>query len=436
MLELFIFYWPKLITAIWFSILNIMIARRKGRELKSIPSALIIGFFVSPSFCYIIGDNIIYYLYDHLINNIGVNDENFLLYSFLTLCGDALIIFIGGMLFTTAFNLRQFLGASIYMQYTCMELLSLLIAISYPTYVLVFFIIQCIIYIILRSDADYLFSPNSINWRRIFVYLIGLFYVLDILYTSYFIFPELGRDILEMHNVLWLDLVSLITTAFVTGYLKMCISEAREHDAKINYFLKFQKSQENIIITLTEISEAKSGETGQHVRRVAEYSRILAKKLNLSLLEVETIKIASMMHDLGKLMISTDIIEKPGQLSLGEFEIMKEHTIYGWEILSKSDGDIIEMARIIALQHHEHWDGNGYPNHLSGNQISIYAQIVAVADVFDALTSKRSYKDPWPLDEARAEIINQRGKHFSPRVVDAFMESYDAIRVIHDTYLD
>ena len=143
-----------------------------------------------------------------------------------------------------------------------------------------------------------------------------------------------------------------------------------------------------------------------------------------------------MMHDLGKLRISQDIIEKPDKLTTEEYDIVKQHTQYGWDILSNSEGDLIKMARVIAVQHHEYWDGNGYPLGLAGNGISIYAQIVAVADVFDALTSVRAYKDAWSVEEAKAEIIKQRGKQFSPRVVDAFIDNFNEICHIKEKYID
>ena len=143
-----------------------------------------------------------------------------------------------------------------------------------------------------------------------------------------------------------------------------------------------------------------------------------------------------MMHDLGKLLISHEIVEKPDKLTDEEYELMKEHTQYGWDILSNSEGDIMEMARVIALQHHERWDGKGYPNGLQRDEISIYAQIVSVADVFDALTSERAYKNAWPIEKAKQEIIRQRGEQFSPVVVDAFISCFDEIKAINEKYND
>jgi len=152
--------------------------------------------------------------------------------------------------------------------------------------------------------------------------------------------------------------------------------------------------------------------------------------------DIENIKIAAMMHDLGKLLISHDIIEKTDKLTEEEYEIMKQHAKYGWDILSNSEGEIIAMARVIALEHHERWDGQGYPQGLRGDDISIYAQIVSVADVFDALSSERAYKPAWDLEKSKNEIIKQRGEQFSPAVVDAFIKCFDGIKAIHEQYED
>ena len=135
-------------------------------------------------------------------------------------------------------------------------------------------------------------------------------------------------------------------------------------------------------------------------------------------------------------MISQDILEKPGRLTRSEYDAVKEHSAFGWNLLANSKGEVMEMARGIALEHHERWDGGGYPGGLKGDEISIYAQIVSVADVYDALTSKRSYKDAWDPDDARKEIVVQRGKQFAPRVVDAFVSCYSEIEEIRRQYAD
>ena len=437
--ELLYAYWPKLIFSAWFSIFNLILVAVYLKEHKYLLERFLVGFLVSPAFVSIVGEQLFIHVYaflQYILQTSGLNDSYNIGYIAVNIFGDALFIFIGGMLFTYFTGLKNFLGASVYMEYVCIERLCLVVAVNYVSYLGCYVFFQFALFVMMKNRISYLFQSKSVNWKRIFLYLIGLFYILDLLYAAYLIFPELGTNVLNWQNVLWLDMVALITCSFVSGYIKISISESKEHDGKIEYFERLQRSQEDIIITLTEVTEAKSGETGQHVRRVAEYSKLLALKLGINREEAENLKIAAMMHDLGKLMISQEIIEKPDKLTDEEYDLVKQHTQYGWDILSKSEGDLIKMARVIAVQHHEYWNGEGYPLGISGNGISIFAQIVAVADVFDALTSVRSYKEAWPVEDAKAEIIKQRGKQFSPRVVDAFVDCFDEICDIKRTYLD
>ncbi|MCR4778308.1 MAG: HD domain-containing protein [Lachnospiraceae bacterium] len=220
------------------------------------------------------------------------------------------------------------------------------------------------------------------------------------------------------------------------GIIKLSFSEGRLGASKLEYMQKFADSQEHIIQTLAEISEAKSGETGQHVRRVSEYCKHIALQMGVSEETTGFFKIASMMHDVGKLMIPKDIIEKPDGLTPDEYEIVKAHTLYGEELLSKSDGQIIEMAKVIACQHHERWDGTGYPRGLKEDQIDFFAQITSVADVYDALSNKRAYKPAWKPEEALNEILKNKGTQFSPAVVDAFSAVYDKIEEVRIRYQD
>ena len=429
-------YWPKLIFAAWFSIFNLILIGYFLKERKFLVERFITGFLVSSAFVSILAELLTIPFYNYLVDSSHINDPYNFLFIFMSIAIDATFVFIGGNLFTYFSGLKNFVGASIYMEYVCIERLCLILATNYTNYIIIFIVLQFSFFVIMRKNLHYLFTTTTLKWKRIFIYLTGLFYMLDLLYGSYLIFPELGTNVFNIQNVFWLDSMALISAAFVCGYIKISISESKEHDDKLEYFEQLQRSQEEIILTLAEISEAKSGETGQHVRRVAEYSRLLAAKLGLSVAEVENIKIAAMMHDLGKLMIGQDIIAKPDKLTDAEFEIMKQHTQYGWDILSNSDGELIKMARVIAVQHHEFWNGQGYPLGLSGNSISIYAQIVAVADVFDALTTKRAYKEAWSTEDAKNEIIKQRGEQFSPRVVDAFIDSFNAICLIRANYAD
>ena len=178
----------------------------------------------------------------------------------------------------------------------------------------------------------------------------------------------------------------------------------------------------------------KSGESGYHVRRVSSYSEILARKLGFNEEQVHTIKIASTLHDIGKLMIDDSILHKPGRFTDEERAIMQQHVTYGAQVLKNVPGDIMETGAKIALYHHERWDGTGYVNGLKGDEIPIEAQIASVADVFDALISKRCYKDSWSIEDARDEIVKNSGTQFSPKVVEAFVEAFDEIKKVAIMY--
>lgn len=194
--------------------------------------------------------------------------------------------------------------------------------------------------------------------------------------------------------------------------------------------------QEEIIMSFAEITENKSGQTGQHIKRVSEYSRILAEQLGLKPEEIEEVRIASTMHDVGKLLIPSEILEKPGKLTEEEYSTIKTHTTMGGKLLENVEGEEMKLSRTIALQHHERYDGKGYPDHLEGDGISLQGRIVAVADVYDALTSRRSYKNAWKEEDAYQEILKGRGTQFDPQVVDAFVEAHDKILEVREKYRD
>lgn len=196
------------------------------------------------------------------------------------------------------------------------------------------------------------------------------------------------------------------------------------------------EQQDAISENFATILEAKSGESGHHVKRVSEYSGILATQMGFSPNEVHDIKIASMLHDVGKIMVPNEILEKPGRLDDEEFKIMQQHVAYGDLLLRDVPGNIMQLGAIIAGNHHERWDGKGYVNHRKGDEIPRVAQLVSVADVFDALTSRRSYKKPWTMDDAYNEIVKCRGAQFSPEAVDAFIATFDQFKVIAELYKD
>ena len=195
-------------------------------------------------------------------------------------------------------------------------------------------------------------------------------------------------------------------------------------------------TQKEIIYTMGEIAETRSKETGNHVKRVAEYSKILALKLGLSLEEAEMLKLASPMHDIGKVGIPDEILNKPGKLTPEEFEIMKTHAQMGYDMLKHSNKPILQAASIVAKEHHEKYNGKGYPRGLKGEDIHIFARITAVADVFDALGSDRIYKKAWE-DKKIFELFNsEKGEHFDPKVIDAFFDSLNQINTIREKFKD
>lgn len=193
-------------------------------------------------------------------------------------------------------------------------------------------------------------------------------------------------------------------------------------------------TQKELAYILGEAVEQRSKETGSHVRRVAMYSHLLAKLSGIDDIEAEIIKLASPLHDVGKIGIPDRILKKPGKFEPEEWEIMKTHAQIGADLLGRSDNDVIKMGKIIAGQHHERWEGGGYPNNLKGEDIHIAGRITALADVFDALGCKRCYKEPWPMDEILAEINKQKSKQFDPSLVDLLNENIDEFLKIRDEY--
>ncbi|MFD0697002.1 DUF3369 domain-containing protein [Paenibacillus sp. GCM10027628] len=197
---------------------------------------------------------------------------------------------------------------------------------------------------------------------------------------------------------------------------------------------ELESTQKEIIYTMGEITETRSQETGHHVKRVAEYSRLLAIKYGLSEQEAEVVRLASPMHDVGKVGIPDAILNKPGKLTEDEFDIMKTHSNLGYEMLKHSNKQVLNAAAIIAQQHHEKYDGTGYPQGLKGEEIHIYGRITALADVFDALCSDRVYKKAWELDRVLELLETERGRHFDPAIVDLFMANLDEFIAIKDSY--
>ncbi|MAX53576.1 MAG: two-component system response regulator [Methylophaga sp.] len=202
--------------------------------------------------------------------------------------------------------------------------------------------------------------------------------------------------------------------------------ETKSRFAQARLLSELENSQKELIWFLTELMESTSDETGKHIRRVAEISALLAKlHPTLSDTDADTLYHASPMHDIGKMTVPHEILHKPGKYTPEEFEVMKSHTTNAYKLLSGSKRKLIKSAAIIAYQHHEKWDGSGYPRGLKGSDIHIYGRIVALADVFDALTHQRCYKTAWTVDDAVAFIQEQRGFHFDPELVDLMISHLD-----------
>lgn len=192
--------------------------------------------------------------------------------------------------------------------------------------------------------------------------------------------------------------------------------------------------ERDTVFRLCKAAEYRDPETGAHILRMAHYSQLIARNLGLSVEDQELLLEAAPMHDIGKVGISDNILLKPGRLDEAEFEVMKQHAAFGYELLKNSTSRVLQAGAEIALGHHEKFDGSGYPNGLAGGAIPIFSRIVAVADVFDALTSERPYKKAWTLEEAVDFLNAGAGSHFDPQCVQAFLNAFDDVLAIRDRY--
>ncbi|UTF48930.1 response regulator [Desulfomicrobium sp. ZS1] len=198
--------------------------------------------------------------------------------------------------------------------------------------------------------------------------------------------------------------------------------------------IELDEVKRETIFRLCLAAELRDTDTGNHIKRIQAYTELIALKFGMSQEDAGQLGLASSMHDLGKIGISDHILLKPGKLTPEEFEIMKQHTVIGARALADGKSDLLRVAHIVALSHHERWDGKGYPQGLRGTNIPIEARIVGLVDVFDALLSRRSYKDSFSVDDAVSIIINEKGKHFDSRLVDIFVVSLDEILSIKDLF--
>ena len=242
---------------------------------------------------------------------------------------------------------------------------------------------------------------------------------------NFFVFFRNGRGKLELQNIDTQDEFGEIS---------------QEINANIQTVLDLHQEVENTrneILTITgTIVEKHSRETGRHVQRVAYYSELLGKYYGLAPEEAKLLRDASTLHDIGKVAIPDSILNKMGKLTSKEFEIIKKHSLHGYNILRKSDRTLLQTAAIIAYEHHERYDGGGYPRGLQGDDIHLYGRIVGLADVFDALSSHRVYKPRWDDEEIFEYLHRERGRQFDPRLIDIFFEHLDDFLAIREEFDD
>lgn len=227
-----------------------------------------------------------------------------------------------------------------------------------------------------------------------------------------------------------------LVQARVATHLRLYAHEQQLTQLVRERTLELEQTRLEIIRRLGRAAEFKDDETGQHVIRMSHYTRILAVAAGMPEDEVEVLFNAAPMHDIGKIGIPEAILLKPGKLTPEEWQVMKKHPAIGAGIIGRHPHPLLNTARIVALTHHEKWDGSGYPRGLAGEDIPLVGRIVAIADVFDALSSERPYKQAWPIEQATAFLEKEAGHHFDPRLIRLFIAEMPAIMKVRDLHAD
>lgn len=266
------------------------------------------------------------------------------------------------------------------------------------------------------------------------------------------VFQEMWQTIRDKKT--WYGIVKNLTKEGKTYYVDTVINPIVDCNGKIveyigiryditkietikeNLYHELEETQKEVIYRMGEIGEVRSQETANHVKRVAEYSRLLALKAGLDEEEAALLNLASPMHDIGKVAVPDHILNKKGDLTPQEWAVMKSHCEQGYYILKSSDRPILKAAAIVAYQHHEKYDGTGYPQGLKGQEIHIFGRITAIADVFDALSMDRPYKVSWSFEKIFAYLRTNRGTHFDPELVDLFFAHLDEFLAVRERYRD
>ena len=276
----------------------------------------------------------------------------------------------------------------------------------------------------------------SLYYNQTFVLFASLLMSANIFLSNYLAFRFrdifVGMNFDDFNDVLLSYVIPHIILVFGMSVVAYSIVQRNSMmiNTAIDTAITMQNNQKGLIYSFAEISESKSKYTGEHIKRVAEYMKVLGKASGFDDEYVEMLSTASMMHDIGKLLISEEILDKPDKLTDEEYLVMKSHVLYGEALLEKCPGEMMHLACVLAKEHHERWDGSGYLG-MKGEEISYISRLMAVCDVFDALTSDRYYKKGWSLDDTFNEIIRLSGKHFDPKVVKLFIQNFDEFKYIH-----
>jgi HD-GYP domain-containing protein (c-di-GMP phosphodiesterase class II) len=258
-----------------------------------------------------------------------------------------------------------------------------------------------------------LLSSNFINFTYLSIFILLVIIIGLIIILGYKVYKNVGLSVDEIESKIEDGLIEI---------------------TNLNH--EIENTQKEVVFTMGSIGESRSKETGNHVKRVAEYSQLLATYYGLDEKEAEMLKQASPMHDIGKVAIPDSVLNKPGRFDEAERKIMDTHAALGYEMLKHSNRPLLKTAAIVAYEHHEKWDGTGYPRGLKGEEIHIYGRITALADVFDALGSDRCYKKAWDDEKIFNLFKEERAKHFDPRLIDIFFEHLDEFLKIRDSLKD
>lgn len=232
-----------------------------------------------------------------------------------------------------------------------------------------------------------------------------------------------ARDVLKRHQRMLEELVRQRTASLQRALEELAAARQAAYEAQLE-----------TIHRLALAAEMRDASTAAHLRRVSAYAELLARRLQLPAEEVETLAEAAPLHDVGKVAIPEDILRKPGRLDRSEREVVEQHTVIGARLLSGSRSRLLQVGEVIALTHHERWDGAGYPRRLARDAIPLWGRICAVADVYDALTTARPYKPAYPAEQARQILREGRGSHFDPELVDLFLRDFDEVLAVQQSY--